>query len=248
MKEQKNQRTEKGRDARRPSKKAAQPTTANWKKILVIGVGVLFVVLMVVSSMGMSWLNVFTTVKNGSVVTADLTIRDDLGRPIITSNQAIYNDALKQNQTVLLTNALSVTAGGVYDNQSMQSLPVTSGTQAANFTLFGNEYQLMTDGLIGMHVGQMKTVLFDQNASEEQNMTISSTQFEQLGMNFTNATINEPVILSRAEGLDNTTDVNATPTGYSIRTTRVVEKGADNLTLSFTYKGVDLTVSAIQAA
>jgi len=247
MKEQKNQRTEKGRDARKPSKKAAQPTTANWKKILVIGVGVLFVVLMIVSSMGMSWLNVFTTVQNGTMVTADLTIRDELGRPVITSDQAVYNDAIKQNKTVLLTNALSVPAGGVYDNQSMHSLPVISGTQAANFTIFGNEYQMMTDGLVGMHIGQMKTVKFDQNATEEQNITISSAEFQQLGMNFTNATINDPVILSRAEGLDDATDLNATPTGYSIRTTRVVEKGEDNLTLSFTYKAVDLTVSAIQA-
>lgn len=245
MKEQKNQRAEKGRDARKPSKKAAQPGVANWKKILVVGVGVLFVVLMVVSSMGMSWLNVFTTVKNGSVVTADLTIRDDLGRPIITSDQAIYTTAAKQNQTVLLTNPLSVTAGQVYDNQSMQVLPVLA-PQAANFTIFGNEYQTMTNGLLGMHVGQMKTIPFDQNASEEQNVTISSAQFEQLGMNFTNATINQQVVLSRAEGLDNSTDVNATPTGYSVRTTTVVEKGADNLTLSFSYKGVDLSVTAIQ--
>lgn len=246
MKELKNQGADKGRGARKPYKKAVQPATANWKKILVIGVGVLFVVLMVVSSMGMSWLNAFTTVQNGTVVTADLTIRDALGRPVITSDQALYTDAAKQNKTVLLTNQLSVPAGGVYDNQSMQALPVIA-PQAANFTLFGNEYQTMTNGLIGMHVGQMKTIQFDQNASQEQNVTLSSVQFERLGMNFTNATINEQVILSRAEGLDNTTDMNATPTGYSLRTTTIVDKVADNLTLSFAYKGVDLTVAAIPA-
>lgn len=247
MKELKNRGAEKGRDARRPSKKAVQPTTENWKKILVVGVGVLFVVLMIVSSMGMSWLNAFTSVSNGTVVTADLTIRDDLGRPVITSDQAIYTAAAKQNTTVLLTNQLSVPAGGVYDNQSMQVLPVIA-PQAANFTLFGNEYQTMTNGLLGMHVGQMKTVNFEQNASEEQNVTLSSVQFERLGMNFTNATINEQVILSRAEGLDDATDMNATPTGYSLRTTKIVEKGDDNLTLSFAYKGVDLTVASIASS
>ncbi|ACL17791.1 hypothetical protein [Methanosphaerula palustris] len=241
MKEQKNPGAGKGK---KPSQKATQPTTANWKKILVIGVGVLFVVLMVVSSMGMSWLNTFSTVQNGSVVTADLTIRDDLGRPIITSDKVVYAAAAKQNQTVLLTNQLTVPAGGVYDNTSMQSLPVTA-PQSANFTVFGDEYQRLVDGLIGMHVNQMKTVPFDQNSSETQNVTISSAQFEQLGMNFTNATINEQVVLSRAEGLDDTTDVNATPTGYSLRTTKVVDKSADNLTLSFAYKGVDLTVASI---
>ena len=241
MKEQKNPGAGKGR---KPSSKATPPTTANWKKILVVGVGVLFVVLMVVSSMGMSWLNAFTSVQNGTVVTADLTIRDDLGRPVITSDKAIYTAAAKENKTVLLTNQLTVPAGGVYDNQSMQALPVTAPS-AANFTVFGNEYQTMVNGLIGMHVSQMKSVPFDQNASEEQNVTLSSTQFERLGMNFTNATINEQVILSRAEGLDDTTDMNATPTGYSLRTTKIVDKGADNLTLSFAYKGVDLTVSSI---
>jgi hypothetical protein len=199
---------------------------------------------MVVSSMGMGWLNTFSTVQNGSVVTADLTIRDDLGRPIITSDKVVYSAAAKQNQTVLLTNQLTVPVGGVYDNMSMQSLPVTA-PQAANFTVFGDEYQRLVNGLIGMHVNQIKSVPFDQNSSETQNVTISSAQFEKLGMNFTNATINEQVVLSRAEGLDDTTDVNATPTGYSLRTTKVVEKSADNLTLSFAYKGVDLTVASI---
>ena len=54
-----------------------------WKKVFVIAVGVLFVAMMVLSAMGMSWLQSFRTVAANDSVTIDLTLWDANGFPAL---------------------------------------------------------------------------------------------------------------------------------------------------------------------
>ena len=65
-----------------------------WKKVFVIAVGVLFIAMMVLSAMGMSWLQSFRTVMANDTVTIDFTLRDAMGQPVLTSDQNLYQTAL----------------------------------------------------------------------------------------------------------------------------------------------------------
>ena len=55
-------------------KKKKEASTKLWKKILIVGACVLFVVLMIVSGMGSGWLSIFTVVRPGDNVVIDYTL------------------------------------------------------------------------------------------------------------------------------------------------------------------------------
>lgn len=57
-------------------KKRKEEEVARWKKVVVIGACILFVILMVVSAMGTSWLSMFSAVKPGDTVIVDYTLYD----------------------------------------------------------------------------------------------------------------------------------------------------------------------------
>ena len=227
-----------------PGKPAEEPGTALWKKVLFVSVGVLFVVLMVLSSTGMSWLNLFQTVQTGSVVMTDLTIRDDQQRPLVTSSQTIYSDAIKQNRSVFLVSPLVVDAGLPY-NESMKTLPILAPSAGANYTLFGQEYNAIAMGVVGMHPGGSKSVSLDLNVTEERDY--SAEQFDQLGGDFANATIGDEMVLAFAENPAALYDNTTTPS-YALRTTHVVNKSTDSLLLSFSHAVADLNLAQVQTA
>ena len=64
-----------------------------WKKVFVIAVGVVFIAMMVLSAMGMSWLQSFRTVMANDTVTIGFTLRDAAGQPVLTSDQSLYQTA-----------------------------------------------------------------------------------------------------------------------------------------------------------
>ena len=78
------------------AKKQAVKSKKVWIKALAIIAGVLFVVLMVVSAMGSSWISSLATIKPGDVVVLDYTLRDAQGTPILTSNQQLYTQLTNQ--------------------------------------------------------------------------------------------------------------------------------------------------------
>lgn len=222
-----------------------EPGTALWKKVLFVSVGILFVFLMVASSMGTSWLNVFQTIKPGAVVVADVTFRDDLNRPVLTTNQGVYTNAGKENRSVFLTSPMVIDAGLAYTDP-IKTVPIIAPSAGYNYTLFGEEYDKLAMGVVGMHTGQTKTISLVPNVTEEQNL--SAEQYEQLGGDFANTSIGDELVLSRIENaeeyyLDNTT----TPT-YALRTTHVVNKTEDSVTLSFSLASAELTLARVQSS
>jgi hypothetical protein len=224
-----------------PPKPVEEPGTALWKKVLFVSVGVLFVVLMIVSSMGTSWLNVFQTVKTGSVVLTDVTIRDDQNRPILTTSQTEYQSAIKENRTVFLVSQFVLDAGVPF-NETMKTVPILapSGT---NYTLFGEEYNAISMGVVGMHTGGAKTIPLDANISEERNYT--AQEFNQLGGDFNNSTIGDELILAFVENAGALYD-NATTPSYMVRTTHIVNKSEESVQLSFSHATAQLSVSQIR--
>lgn len=227
-----------------PPKPAEEPGTALWKKVLFVSVGVLFVVLMIVSSMGTSWLNVFQTVKPGAVVATDLTIRDDQNRPILTSSETLYSSAIKENRSVFLVSPLVIDAGLAYTDP-VKTVPVLAPQNGYNYTLFGEEYDAIATGVVGMHPGGTKTIRLDTNVTEERNYT--AEEFEQLGGDFGNASVGDEMVLSFVENPESFYDNTTTPT-YALRTTHVVNKTEESLMLSFSHATADLGVSRVRSS
>src|SRR5208337_5433466 len=75
-------------------KKKKEASAKMWTKVIAVIAGVLFVVLMVVSAMGTSWISSFATVKPGDSVVVDYTIYDANGNPLITTDLSQYQQAM----------------------------------------------------------------------------------------------------------------------------------------------------------
>ena len=123
-------------------KKQKEKTVAQWKKIIVVGACVLFVVLMIVSGMGSSWISAFAVAKPGDVAVIDFTFYDAGGNPIVTTDQNIYKQAATQGKSVLISKQISVTS-----NQSLaqpifpiQIYTTSSGWSGPQFAIFRPEY------------------------------------------------------------------------------------------------------------
>lgn len=223
--------------------KPEEPGTALWKKVLFVSVGVLFVVLMVVSSMGTSWLNVFQTVKPGAVVVTDVTITDDQNRPVLTTSESVYMNGVKENRSVFLVSPFVLDAGLPYTD-TVKTVPIVAPQAGVNYTLFGEEYNAMTMGVTGMHPGGTKTIPLGGNVTEERNYT--AEEFEQLGGDFGNTSIGDEMVLSFVENPAALYDNTTTPS-YALRTTHVVNRTDDSLVLSFSHARADLTVSQVRS-
>lgn len=132
-------------------KKQKEKTVAQWKKVVVVGACVLFVVLMIVSGMGSGWISAFSVAKPGDVAVIDYTLYDAAGNPVITTNS--------QLKPMLLSKQISLTA-----NQSLGHLifPVQSSSNGLRwdnqFAIFKSEYDAMSSGIVGMKVNEQKRI------------------------------------------------------------------------------------------
>jgi hypothetical protein len=150
-------------------KKQKEKTVAQWKKIVVIGACVLFVVLMIVSGMGYGWISAFKVVKPGDVAVIDYTLYDAGENPIMTTDQQLFRQTRDQGKSVLLSKQISLTA-----NQSLAHplFPVqvssTSSGRLVQFALFKPEYDAMSSGIVGMKVNEQKRVTFFSNTTMTQ--------------------------------------------------------------------------------
>ncbi len=221
-----------------------EPGTPFWSKVVLVSIGLLFVFLMIFSTMGSSWLNVFQTVKPGAVVLTDVTIRDDANRPILTTSEPVYTAAASGNRSVFLVSPFTVDAGLEY-NDTVKTVPILAPQSGYNYTLTGDEYNAIAQGVIGMHPGGTKTIRLDTNVTEEQNL--SAQEFDQIGGDFANASVGDEMVFSRVENMEALYDNTTTPT-YALRTTHIVNKTDDSVTLSLSLAKADLTVQKVQSA
>ena len=138
-------------------KKEAAMKTVN--KVLIVGACVLFVVLMIISGMGSGWLTMFSVVKPGDTVVIDYTVFDAAGKPVITSEQTTYNQAVAQGQDIFGSKQLTIIS-----NQTMEK-PIyavqgyaSTGSSVQQLAIFSSEYNAISSGIIGMKVNEQKRI------------------------------------------------------------------------------------------
>ncbi|MFZ1127410.1 hypothetical protein [Methanoregula sp.] len=233
------------------AKKQAVKSKKVWIKALAIIAGVLFVVLMVVSAMGSSWISSLATIKPGDVVVLDYTLRDAQGTPILTSNQQLYTQLTNQGSGVLYSKPLTITANQsldttVYPNvYPIQFYTASTGWSASNqFALFRDEYDTISSGIVGMKANSQKTIslatakpmtqLWSAEQLAASNMSLSSIQ-------------NGELIALGVSSNPEAAQVNSTAQSY-VRIGEVANKTPDGITIDFSYPSADVTVESINAA
>jgi hypothetical protein len=152
-------------------KKKKEVSQKKWTKIGFIILAVLFVVVMIVSSMGSNWITGLAPVQPGDKVLFDYTIYDAAGNPLVTTNQQMYLQVAQSGKGIMYAKQLTLAA-----NQSLNKgiFPVQVYIGSTNngtwdqFALLSPEYDAIAQGLVGMRVNDKKNVVFTANSSMTQ--------------------------------------------------------------------------------
>ncbi|MFA5332116.1 MAG: hypothetical protein WC342_07030 [Methanoregula sp.] len=217
------------------TKKQAEKTKKTWSKVAVITLGVLFVVLMVVSSLGMSWISSVAGVKSGDVVVIDYTILDANGTPIVTTSQQVYQQVVSSGSSVFVSRQLQLIANESATKAIMPIPVYAAGTWNNSFALFANEYDAISQGVVGMKVNGQKTISLDGKPME-QFWTVD--QLEANNMNITRAVVGEKLAL----GVSNNPTMSNSSTDYSIRIGEIINKTPEGVGIDFSYPSIKVTV------
>jgi len=227
------------------AKKQAVKSKKVWIKVLAIVAGVLFVVLMVVSAMGSSWISSLATIKPGDVAVVDYTLRDAQGNPLLTSNQQLYTQLAGEGSGVLYAKQLTITA-----NQSITTavFPVqvyTASTGWTNqFALFASEYNAISTGIVGLKTNGQKTISL--TSAQPMTQFWSANQLALNNMSLSSMQVGERIALGVSDNPDAAL-ANSTSQSY-VRIGEVTNKTPDGITIDFSYPSVDVTIVSINQA
>ncbi|HUU76621.1 MAG TPA: hypothetical protein VMW63_11135 [Methanoregulaceae archaeon] len=213
------------------------------KKIGIVLVGVFFAVAMVLSLMPMSVFSTFKTADAGNIVIVDYTLRDDRNQPVATSNQNIYNTVLQQGGIILLTDYLRVPVN-LSTEKEITTIPVRNeGYQGAPFGILATEWNAISSGVMGMRESGSKTVSVEENPGLI--LTMDREKFENLGLNFTRASIGMeiPVVVT-VQSYENILN-NTTPQDFALRLGYVSDKTTNEISLNHAYTRIDLRLVRI---
>ena len=140
-------------------KKQKEAAMKKVKQVLVVGACVLFVVLMILSGMGSSWLTMFTVIKPGDNVVIDFTMYDANGNPVLTSSQQTYTKAAEKGRNVIISRQLSIIPGQNLTS-TIYPIMIYSNTEGwtKDYALFSTEYDAINRQLVGMKTGDQKRI------------------------------------------------------------------------------------------
>ena len=232
------------------AKKQAVKSKKAWVKVLAVVAGVLFVVLMVVSAMGSSWISSLATVKPGDTVKIDYTLKDAQGDPIVTTNQQLYTQLLNNGSSILYAKQITITANQsldtkVYNNTyPIQFYTSSNGWATGNqFALFKDEYNTMSSGIVGMRPNTQKTISLVSSLPMTQFW--SADQLASNNLSLSSMQIGQQMVLGTSDSSGSL--ANSTAPSY-VRIGEVTNKTADGITIDFSYPSIDVTVDSINAA
>ncbi|MFA5348058.1 MAG: hypothetical protein WC294_07965 [Methanoregula sp.] len=223
-------------------KKKKEASTKLWKKILIVGACVLFVVLMIVSGMGSGWLSMFTVVKPGDTVVIDYTLFNAEGNPILTTDQQVYVKTASTSGGLVLSKQISLIA-----NQTLTSslYPVQIYTSdsgwSKQFAIFSPEYNAISAGLVGMKINEQKRIGIPSGNSMTQDWSA-----DQLLLNKVNISdISVGDILAMGVSDNPEAEVNSTSSISYIRTGEVTQKTQSGVVVDFGYPVADIRIVSI---
>ena len=224
-------------------KKQKEKSIAQWKKVVVVGACVLFVVLMIVSGMGSSWISAFAVTKPGDVVVIDYTLYDAGGNPILTTDQNLFKQAASQGKAVLFTKQMSMSA-----NQSLAhplfpvQVSITGSSWApTQFALFRPEYEAMSSGIVGMKTNEQKRITIPSSSDMTQLWTPELLQ--RNGVNLSDMNIGDVLTMGVS---DNPEEMAANKSSLSyMRVGAVSRISPAGAVVDFGYPSADIRIVSI---
>ncbi len=223
-------------------KKRKEATVKTWYKVLAVLACVFVAGLMIVSSLGSSWITSLRVIQPGDPATVQVTINDVSGDPIVTSNGELYEQRIAAGKGIFYAKDMVITA-----NQSSQSslitLPVYSTTNgwSDTFALFSTEHDAISQALVGMKTNEQKVITIPD--ADMMTETWSAAQLTSQGINMTDIHVGDQ--LSIAVSNTATLEKNATAAPYSVRVGEVTAKSSDGITINLGYPTISIKVLKI---
>ena len=211
-------------------------------KIFIVAACLLFVGLMILSGMGNQWITMFNSVKSGDTVVLDITVYDAAGKPIITSEQTVYNQATAKGQNIFATKQLTVISNKTMD-KSVFGVPgsASTGTGLQQLAIFSSEYNAISSGIAGMKVNEQKRIVIPSD-----NMLKNDFSVEQLAIskiNLTDISVGDSFFM----GVSDTTQQvsNTTKATTFLRIGDVVSKSPEGVVVDLNYPAFEVRVVSI---
>jgi hypothetical protein len=223
-------------------KKKKEESTKMVKKVLIVGACILFVVLMIVSGMGSSWLVMFTSVKPGDSVVIDYTFFDAAGSPILTTDQQLYAQTSANTSGLVLARQISVTSnqtltGSVYPVQIYT--PGSGWTK--QFAIFSPEFNAISAGIVGMKTNEKKRITIPSGNSMTQNW--SADQLSSNKVNITDIHIGDILAMGVSDRPE--VEVSNTSAILYVRIGEVTQKSLSGVIVDFGYPVAEVRVVSI---
>jgi hypothetical protein len=214
----------------------------NWSKIGIIVLGIGFAVLFV----GSYVLSILTgsvfvpAVKPGDSVAIDLTIRDSLGRPIITSNQPLYSSTMNKGDLVFFIQPLTISANRTFDTNIIGIDGYFSGSGSwITFGIMRPELELISSEIVGMRAKDTKMIDLSNQMSAPS--LFNKEVFEQIIGNYSQATVGKQYPIAFADQPSVDLDP-SNPSERYYRIAQVIDKSEENITLSYLYSSAEVTI------
>lgn len=213
--------------------------TSSWAKIFLVMACILFAGVMIITSLGTNWLVTMKPAKTGDTAVVDLTIRDAEGRPVLTTNERIFNASFEKGEIVWYTNPLTMTVNSTTTDMITPVSVYRYDYGEASFGLFGMELNQISASLAGMKQGGTQKIVFPDSDQFQREM--NPEQFAQIGGNFSTAMPGDQLLLAFTTSPMINIDENSTPQ-YAFRTSLITGKTGGNITVSYGYPSADISI------
>jgi hypothetical protein len=222
-----------------PETKSSGKRTRTQLAMLVFGV--IFAIAMVGSYLSPA-MGIFKSVKQGDSVIIDYTIRDAAGVAVITTSQNVLVDTYNSGNVGFLTSQMNLVAGANASSR-VTAVPIylLDGT-TAEFALLESDVSDLTNGVLGMHEQESKTIPLTLSDLPEQ---ISATATEQMGINFTESQVGDRFTIAMTITDDPTIFTDPENEISYIRVGTITGKTNDTLSVNFGYSTAEVKVLSI---
>lgn len=221
-------------------KKKKEATVKTWKKVLFVAAALLFIVIMVVSSMGMNWISGIAPVKAGDAVLVDYTIYDSSGRPFLTTDQQVYKEQAAKGVSILFAKQLTLTANQSY-RQALYPVLVYSpmnGGSYQEFALYNPEYAAINNAVVGMKANEKKRIALPTSGT--MSALLSPEDLEKTQIDIKSLENGDSLLLGVSENPESMAG-NTSAVSY-VRLAQVVRVSDAGVVVDFGYPSADVTV------
>ncbi len=215
----------------------------NWKKIGIVFSCVLFAVVMIVAGMGSTWLNAFKDAKPGNTAYIDFTFRDEMSRPIITTNSNVMEKGLEAGNVVFKANQIIVPVN-ISANTDLETIPVAHPNipNLVYFGLTGDEIDAIRYGVTGMKVNEDRVISIPDTTGMIGAVNIA-TMDDQFKQQIEMATPGDQILMPFVYNPDGSKD-NSTQEAY-YRTGTLISKEGDNAVINYRYPTVEIRLTQL---